>query len=755
VRPGTGRTALALVLVLSLAAGCLPAPAPASGWSYADLRAVSWAALEGEGPALSAIYLRQRGSELHIRLDLLDSQPRVDYDLYLAIDVQPGGMRQLPLQAEADLEWDYLVVLPADGANRVENAQGEMQSGMKMRVLRDSLLDTIEINLDRAALGTRASGLRVQAFIAAAGAEQAADAIGPAAADRWRSPPPERARVLLAFWNTFPAATPAQALRRWDGAHSGPDSSRHGLRRLLQAVEASRQPVVLLDLLTPQALSALDFSGDVEMLARLSRRGLVLLPEVGLPNSQPGSLPFQPPDWVLAEFAVRSREAGRVFGLAAGGFRYTKNEGSGAAGLDGGRAFIPLPVGVEDSLASSPWQALEDGPSAEVRAALRAASRPASAAEGRAAPLVLGGSLPDTSWGELTSARNTLRWLAARPWIEVVGPGTLRHEAGAFADLPAAALPGALAGEEVEALHQEVLAALRSAPPGRPLELAWQAYDALLAPNLPGSAELPRLRQAYLGQIGYLLEAARWAEDPAAYGETSRCDQDLDWDGQAECILAADWFFGVFHRQGGYLSTAFVYQQGQAHQVIAPSSQFVVGLGDPSTWDIERGIAGDPAQLRGAFTEVEVGQLSPSWEEYGVEIFPGGLTFRSPGGLEKTFRLEEDRLRAEYRTSSPLRVEIPLALVPQARFTPGWAEAYIGKIVEGGWRWGLSGGAQVTISTDGRMQVRAFNEAGSARRQPEDPNFAYPPGHFLPFPMAAAQVEGVGEFVIELVVGSR
>ena len=41
---------------------------------------------------------------------------------------------------------------------------------------------------------------------------------------------PTPAYLLLAFWDTLPASTPIQLLRRWDGAHTGPYGQRHGLK---------------------------------------------------------------------------------------------------------------------------------------------------------------------------------------------------------------------------------------------------------------------------------------------------------------------------------------------------------------------------------------------------------------------------------------------------------------------------------------------------------------------------------------------
>jgi len=37
--------------------------------------------------------------------------------------------------------------------------------------------------------------------------------------------------------------------------------------------------------------------------------------------------------------------------------------------------------------------------------------------------------------------------------------------------------------------------------------------------------------------------------------------------------------------------------------------------------------------------------------------------------------------------------------------------------------------------------MRAFNETLDLLANPEDPDFSYPPGHYVPFPMAVAEVE--------------
>lgn len=47
----------------------------------------------------------------------------------------------------------------------------------------------------------------------------------------------------------------------------------------------------------------------------------------------------------------------------------------------------------------------------------------------------------------------------------------------------------------------------------------------------------------------------------------------------------------------------------------------------------------------------------------------------------------------------------------------------------------------VRIQAEGPITMRAFNESLYLLTNPEDPDFAYPPGHFIPFPMAVVEVE--------------
>ncbi len=120
--------------------------------------------------------------------------------------------------------------------------------------------------------------MKLQVFLTPPGSHNIADQLDPI--DLGMTPPAP-ARYLLAFWNTFPAYTPLTALRRWDGAHTGPLGGRHGLWNLLRTARSAASPLILLDMNYPAALSALEFAGELELIKELQAERLLNSPADG------------------------------------------------------------------------------------------------------------------------------------------------------------------------------------------------------------------------------------------------------------------------------------------------------------------------------------------------------------------------------------------------------------------------------------------------------------------------------------------
>lgn len=798
--PAGGARFLSLLLasLWLVLAGCRPlqTASPDAPWEYTDLRALAPA---GEGlPSLDiiALYTRAAGPDLQIRLDLLDLSPAPDSDLFLALDWIPGGSRALPLEAQADLEWDALLALPAFGQPYVLVPQAQPAEeftpfpALIPRITRLPWQDTIVVSFNPVPLPGIERGFSVQAFIAPAGQAVPADSLGPLRSD---ARPPGRTPVLLAFWNAFPGYTPAQALRRWDGAHTGPFGGRHGLHVLLQAARRWRVPLALLDLKTPESLSALDYLDGLGLVHDLEGQDLLILPDAlpGSPSLVPSAEAF--PGWMVARAARESRQAGLDFSLPASPILYSPSlellaSASPAEGLPPYTWIVaPLPEPQADAQplrwktsrllplppAESEQQATPDGLSLKLRLALLANAL--AAGQGQETLLVLGGDLVESAWGEPQSARASLQYLAAHPWIQPYGKADLlalrpltRLESGSP---PSAVAPFSQSGRgsvgspgnaevvplfiteassenlQVPVRLIEQLAMAHNSPAFEPTlsRAAWQAYRALFAPLPPEHPLLPALRAGYTFIPRLLLEAANWAAKPEP---RSGCDLDLGLEGRAGCLLSSERVFSAYDPLGGRLLALFVYSPDRKiHQLVAPTSQFIVGFGDPSTWDPTAGPGAEPAGLHGAFADAQ-----PPWEMYLAGPGPHDLAFTSPGGrLAKTFILLENGLRVEYRISGDAhRVQIPIALDPWERFTPSWGERYEESGSDQDWVWRLEGGPQVEVRTSAALRAALFSDSRMQLRKVEDPNFPYPPGHYLPFSLAVIEAQAIEDFFLEI-----
>lgn len=721
------RNILRLLLVFLITftlPGCQGQPAftPLPEWKYTDLRALDATDEIPPSQDLIALYIRRLDDRIEIRIDLLDISTPLDCDIYLTITSS--------LYKES-----IRIAVPASGGITAQDANGVILKDLYARLIRDTFLDNVVISLKRSSLTYSGLPFEVQAATTLSASSTRSDQIGPVRSDA--SPPPQ-AKVLLAFWNTFPAYTPAQALRLWDGAHSGPGRSRFGLRHLLNAVEVTGVPVFLLDLKTPTAFSTLDFMGVLPEILNLAESHAVILPDtypfnfnplttLSIPGSNLVDIPtssFLYTTIIPSQLSSSHRilftpskvlippDQPNTYPYLTHVYRWQD------------QILIPIP---DEKEAFSSIIPTPSGPSLRLQQALVLA-----ALNPQAGILLLGGELAQTSWGDPECIMPTLRYLVAHPWIHFITADELLTMKTKFPILPRADYK-----ESNETVAEKILPNLFSAPKNPITDLAWQTYLSLLT---PASAELTELRAEYFGIVGHLLAAAQWSAQPT---NMINCSKDIDWDEQAECIMASPNFFATFEINGGYIVVAFSRNADGIHQIIAPYSQFIVGLSDPSIWNPHLGIEADPALVPGGFVDPV-----RSWQ---AELLPGQINFTDvDNNQNKTFQLTDTGLRAEYFSLSPMTVKISIGLDPWQRFSLGWGKTYQEFITSDSWEWILTSGPHVALSTSADLTVQAFTASQPYLDSPEDPNFEYPAGHYIPFPLALVEITGEKDFYIEL-----
>ena len=377
-----------------------------------------------------AVYTRTTDLSVDIRVDLLDINPGDKYTLKIA------------LWDDRDFSTTPLTIaISSTGAVQTSGMQAG-KPAIWPRVVQDFQLDTITVNLNRAFIGDHYH-LDVSTYTTDPLA--LADEVDNVRSDA--PPPREHAPILMAFWNVFPATTPTQALRDWDGAHAGPLGSRHGLKYILAAAGQFGIPMALLDLKNPASLAALDFMGDIPEIQALYARGLLILPDVAF--GEPATPALGLSSRAVAGFGLPASPV-RLCGLSG---PFGKRKQAALAGYraqflpltdhthlarSDGRLLIPLP-------SANAVEATQDGPSLEVRRALIATALSPDPAD----LVVLGGSLPQSTWGDPDMADPTFAWIAAHPWIQpLASPDLLAFPTRAqpVAPLPQQRQPALVAG---------------------------------------------------------------------------------------------------------------------------------------------------------------------------------------------------------------------------------------------------------------------------------------------------------------------
>ena len=700
--------------------------------------------------------------EVHVRLDFLDLTLQNQSDVYLAFDHQPGGSSEWPWGGEMQIAWDTLVLLPASGQIQAWDKHYRNVNKLSIRLMRNPILDYLEVQLDVRGLPGSDAGYGIQVITTPNGKSEIADQVAPFRSNGYS---PKPAQILFAFWNAFPAYTPAKALRRWDGAHTGPLGGRHGLYNLLRAAHNHKIPLTLLDLKSPISISALDYVDGIPLVQKMDSEGLLLLPEAipFLPGLAAHATPATSSAALLAYLAKLSRQTGMDFGLGASQFAYSPltsglpnrypiiftrlflEKGAGGAPLGivkplrwRDRVVIPIP---EVLLAE---QASLDGLSLETRKALvwAALSANSKIQNGGQPMLVLGGDLPSSEWGAPQVARAGFSYLTAHPWIHFVGAHELlsahpERRLSALKGVSTSDLSGLPDFEEsnIATIIERITHAQRT-----PLTLALlQALTSLYGPTSPEPVELSDLRAVYADQLDVLVAAAQWSANPAPI---STCDTDFEQDGQPECLLATEQTLAVYDAVAGSLTYLFVRLPSGIHEIIGPSSQFAFGLSESSSWVLNMGLRADPAVIPGAFAD-EGDHVYQAILDYPQLTFVGQ-------GITKSFRPITGGIRVEYSGSEPKSAIIPLALNPWARFTPAWGEQYSWNATPEGGVWKMSSGPGIHIRSNAQLNISHFGESRSMMESTENPNREYPPGHFLPFPLAIINLQAPGDLFVEL-----
>jgi hypothetical protein len=735
-------------------------------WKYSDLKLLDAIDPVEPGLDLIAAYSRIRDRKLQLRMDFLELDKYLGKDLYIPIDTNPGGDTQIITDSKSrlvsDIKWDYLIKMTNAGGIELLNNHNTIVNASWLYVVYDQDQDRIIIDVTSSNLPAITGQTKFQVIVTPPGTAMIADKSEPFTTD---TPSPARAKLLFAFWNTFSSETPAQTLRSWAGAHAGPMSSRHGLRFLIDAADRTDSTIFLLDLLTPENISALDYINALPRIRKLADKGILGLPVI---NSNVELSRIQSYDRALSSGIesnpldvygdwIRYSDLNNLDSQFTSNFMLFLNNNKLLHNNDlfNSDNDYAQYIGDDNDCELLPNSQILDLPEINLSVNCKRLFL-TYAINTTSSPLFLGGDFSKSILGDPSMSTQVFSYIAVHPWIQVLTIEELAMSGGLQPGFPLltqnskailengkqqSAEPNAA---ESLSIKSKIYAALVKANHNQLTDLAWQVYDTFLE---PGSAELISLRENYVGQIGEILAAADWGKAPS---KIESCNLDLDYDRVNECILANENIFAVIEPDGGYIPFVFSADAQGLHQVVGPTWEFVVGLSDPSSWDVASGVRADSVQVLGALAD----QFS-SWNYYSTSIEDGKIILYDVDmTMRKSVSIYSDKIHMDILNDSPSQINssIPLVVDPWQRFTPHWGDTYTSVVVPSGFTWGIVHQEMVGIYSTDSFTTITFNAAHKLLSLPEDPNFDYSLGHYLPYPMALVEFISSVNISVDIVI---
>jgi hypothetical protein len=539
------------------------------------------------------------------------------------------------------------------------------------------------------------------------------------------------ANVFLSFYNTLPAGTPAQVLRRWDGAHTGPIGSRHGLRYLLENADEYSIPITIVDLKQTQSLYALSMLGQTDYIHDLVEKQLLFLPDVASGNMYTQAFTLLENKKEGLKFGIPSSNA--VYGVLSKTFTgydtyfYGSKNDQSVIYATAAYRIIPVPfldqskIITESGLTTSAIAILAEIGSSESSADL----------------LIMGGDFPKTLWGDPIAVKKAFEYISIHPWIKPLSLFNLetypslpisRYTEKCSNLLCISDVQSESTNDQQEIWQNNVYAQLLKLPSNSITTAAWDTFSMLTSPT--DNTSLVTLRSQYQGTLDALLFAANWAANPLPM---QTCTESST---QALCFFANKNILAILSSIDGRILMLFSNFDGKVTQWIAPYSQKMIGLSDSTMWNYAAGTASDPSLIEGAFIETTKPDVI-----YQIDWVENQIIFSSPDdGKKKKYVIKDDQLVVVLDAYVSSSYSIPVF---------GNIEQNDGVIIIKEETTCNDPSKMVVYLYDSTITITSFSDSQDLLEESENPSHAYPAGHYLPIPFSLINLENNGPFSVE------
>ena len=663
-------------IVSNLIQSHVPVKDSASDWQYSDVRYIDPVDTIEASPDIIAVLSRQKLGAIQVRIDFVDLEIVQDFSMLIYIDSQPGGNLVTDVDAAKDeFAWEHKIEYDNIGRQlSMHNCSGS-PVGQLLRVTRDIVQDNIVISI---ASNNKAFDIRTSRILVILKSPINLGVIDYTSPILLSSAPPPPLYLELMFWNIMDSSTPATILRSWAGAHTGPQSSRHGLSYLFSAIQQWQIPVEICDFYRRDTIFALNYLQKMHQANSLIADNLL---QNEYCNNAHGYA--QRANLLFSENAILLDQSALVTYLLE---HYFLN-------MD---KYIMLGGDFSKSVLGDPGM-LEK----------------------------IFSYLIAHPWIKVAQRRHNSIW---------------QNDIANNFEITQNNVPNTVNGQQIISgmtnleIQELIKAELTKLPVNNFSRLASVIYRNILESNNKNILLAPG---SYLSQIGHVIEAAYWAERPEAIHS---CNKDIDWDGQPECILATVDIFLSFELEGGYLVFGFVSNENGYHQIFGPTTQFDVLRSDPSMLNAEQGIAGDGGQILGAFADPvsSIQTYTGSVTSRSIVLTSQDENIQKAfsimdGEIQISLTIDNN---LEWSIS-----KLPIVLDPWLIYVDNPANIYWEESSQNNWIWGVGNQVTVGVKSSIQFLHYSFDATYGALSEQEDPNFDYTIGHLLPIPMAVAEFQ--------------
>ena len=679
-----------------------------------------------------------------LRIDFLELDLSSPLEVRILLDVLPGNNSEITNTNGLKLGWDYDLLINQENGLCSDLSSISKPEDIPGSIVFNSQMDALTLEWEN---GFQFENFKLAVLSRISGQSDWQDQTE--IISTFSNNVQIEAPLILEFWNVLPAETPAQTLRYWDGAHSGPFGRRHGLKHLLAAAETNKIPLILLDLQNPQSLSALNYLEQKPYIESLVEKELLILPEYknfSLDRTPGTNLGWESNLIIPSDF-VFSNSLGTLTENFSAAFISTQSNNHLYDYVQ--KKLIPLPSDYFTNSGNNvnhnefSEQINSAGLSLEVKEGLVniALSKDANDL------IVLGGNLRESPWGDPDFVSEAMNYINYHPWINVLDHyEILSHPALSIAELDTANCIDLLCTPIETGLYSneylETLFGYKYEISSRLDGLEKNPFSTLARENMlqlisyPVNLDYLALKLNYLNTIEPLIEASIWLQNPI---EQQTCKKDF-------CILSSETLFFAFSKKDSSLIFAGSDINQNPVQWIASSACAAVGLSDSSDWQIINTQIIDPFVINGAFVE-----SGTSEDFYNVYINDNGIIFKNQqNGVKKVYQISGNSLILTQTGIESQTQSIPIIFSELITISPGWEKNYFPQYSFSSDELLIRFGDnyQILIKTNNAeiLSVDSFSDSYSWINEPENPDREIPDGHYLPFPLILVKIKNGGSF---------